>query len=205
MNDLVSWIREESAAGLARLAIISVLLVLVLVYLLRGSDIVGPAGEGGGSLRRQPFSDAEPAAAVGLLAQETVRLSGFWPARIQQWAWIIERWAAQYVMDPDLIAAVIQMESGGDPEAVSGSGACGLMQVMARDTTGQYGAMFADRPTCAELKDPETNIGWAVHYLAVLYHQNGADWREALWRYGPLDRGYSYADAVLALYARSKE
>jgi soluble lytic murein transglycosylase-like protein len=142
---------------------------------------------------------AQPAAVPAL------RLSASWPASIQQWAPIIERWAGQYAMDPDLIAAVMQMESGGNPNAVSRSGACGLLQVMARDTTAAYGRMFAGRPTCAELKDPERNISWAVHYLAVLYQRNGADWREALHRYGPIDVGYSYADRVLALYQRSKQ
>jgi hypothetical protein len=64
--------------------------------------------------------------------------------------------------------------------------------------------MFSARPTCAELKDPNTNIGWAVHYLATLHARNNADWRQALYRYGPMDVGYRYADLVLSHYARAK-
>jgi soluble lytic murein transglycosylase-like protein len=138
-------------------------------------------------------------------APDVLRLSASWPAGVRQWAPIIERWAAQYAIDPDLIGAVVFVESAGNPNAVSRSGACGLMQVMARDTTAQYGRMFADRPTCAELKDPERNISWAVHYLAVLYERNGHDWRQALYRYGPVDRGYTYADLVLARWQAAKD
>jgi soluble lytic murein transglycosylase-like protein len=130
---------------------------------------------------------AEPAAAV-----PTLRLSASWPASIQQWAPLLEKWGTQYAIDPDLLAAVVQMESGGNPGAVSHSGACGLMQVMARDTTGAYGRMFAARPTCQELQDPERNISWAVHYLATLYQRNGADWRQALYHYGPVDACWRY-------------
>lgn len=131
-------------------------------------------------------------------------LSPYWPEAVRQWGPVIGRWAAQYAIDPDLIAAVVDVESGGNPNAVSGSGACGLLQVMARDTTGAYGPMFASRPTCAELKDPDTNVGWAVNYLTALYERSGADWREALYHYGPSDRGYTYADLVLAHYARAE-
>ncbi len=39
-------------------------------------------------------------------------------------------WSAAYNVDPNLIATVIQIESCGDPTAVSSSGAQGLFQVM---------------------------------------------------------------------------
>jgi soluble lytic murein transglycosylase-like protein len=123
---------------------------------------------------------------------------------VQRFAPLIVKWADQYAIDPDLIAAVMTVESGGNPQAVSRSGACGLMQVMARDTARVLPHLFRDRPTCAELKNPDFNTGWGVHYLAVLYQRNGADWREALYRYGPMDQGYAYADRVWALYQQSK-
>ena len=153
-----------------------------------------------------PAEDARTAQdATGAADGASLPLAATWPASVRQWEHVITRWAGQYAMDPDLLAAVVLVESGGNPEAVSHSGACGLMQVMARDTTAAYGRMFADRPTCAELTDPERNIGWAVHYLATLYERNGHDWREALRRYGPSDRGYQYADLVLAHYQKHAE
>jgi len=46
---------------------------------------------------------------------------------MDQW---IEQAAEMTSLDPELIRAVIAVESGGDPSAVSPKGACGLMQLM---------------------------------------------------------------------------
>jgi soluble lytic murein transglycosylase-like protein len=43
---------------------------------------------------------------------------------------LIYAWATAYNVDPNLIATVIQIESCGDPKAISSSGARGLFQVM---------------------------------------------------------------------------
>ena len=43
---------------------------------------------------------------------------------------LIEKYAAQYDLDPYFIAAVINTESGFDASAVSSAGAQGLMQIM---------------------------------------------------------------------------
>lgn len=138
-------------------------------------------------------------------AQSTVALEeqtpeSRWPIEIGKWDYLIVPIAEQYVMDPDLIRAVIYVESFGREWVVSKSGACGLMQIMARDSSQVRPWLFRDRPTCDELKDPEFNVGWGVQYLATLYHIYDNDWREALMHYGPLYRGYEYADQVIALW-----
>ena len=69
---------------------------------------------------------------------------------------LIEKIAAQYGADPDLIAAVIQAESSFDPYAVSSSGASGLMQLMPATAAGLgVGDVF----------DPEQNIDGGVRFL----------------------------------------
>jgi soluble lytic murein transglycosylase-like protein len=103
-----------------------------------------------------------------------------------------------------LIAAVILQESGGNSMAYSSSGAVGLMQVMPRDgLAAQFqcvnGPCFASRPAIAELQDPAYNIEYGTRMLAGLVSRTG-EVREALKAYGPMDRGYSYADTVLAIY-----
>lgn len=52
------------------------------------------------------------------------------PASVRRWEQIIGRSAERHGLDPNLVAALIMTESGGDPAAVSPKGAIGLMQVM---------------------------------------------------------------------------
>jgi soluble lytic murein transglycosylase-like protein len=49
------------------------------------------------------------------------------------------------------------------------------------------------------LRDPEFNVEYGTQMLARLFERHG-NLRDALRAYGPMDRGYSYADKVLALY-----
>jgi Transglycosylase SLT domain len=52
------------------------------------------------------------------------------PAAVRRWAFLIVPAAHRYHLSPGLIAAVMTMESGGDPLAYSPSDARGLMQVL---------------------------------------------------------------------------
>ncbi len=58
------------------------------------------------------------------------RLSSVFTPEVRYWSPLIYAWAATYKIDPNLIATVIQIESCGDSQAVSRSGAQGLFQVM---------------------------------------------------------------------------
>jgi soluble lytic murein transglycosylase-like protein len=127
-----------------------------------------------------------------------------YPQGILQWCDIITTLATQAELPPNLIAAVILQESGGDATAFSSSGAVGLMQVMPRDGIAASfecinGPCFASRPAIEELKDPSFNIEYGTRMLAGLITRLGS-LQEALKAYGPMDVGYSYADKVLAIY-----
>jgi soluble lytic murein transglycosylase-like protein len=126
------------------------------------------------------------------------------PQEILQWCEIITTLAKQVELPPNLVAAIILQESGGDAKAYSSSGAVGLMQVMPRDGIAASfecinGPCFASRPTIEELLDPKYNIEYGTHMLAGLITKLGSP-REALKAYGPMDVDYSYADKVLAIY-----
>ena len=56
-------------------------------------------------------------------------MSGFSPS-VQYWEDEILSWADTYLLDPYLVATVMQIESCGNPQAVSPVGAQGLFQVM---------------------------------------------------------------------------
>lgn len=71
-------------------------------------------------------------------------------------------------LDPHLVAALIRVESRWDPQAVSRTGALGLMQVMPPTAAWAAERMgFADyRPE--QLTDPAVNIRIGTWYLAYL-------------------------------------
>ncbi len=133
-------------------------------------------------------------------------VSGKYPQDILQWCGFISTYASKNHLDPNLVAATMLQESGGNPNAYSGSGAVGLLQVMPKDGLAASfmcsgGPCFANRPSTAQLKDPEYNVSYSTGMLSGLKSRYGSD-REALRSYGPMDVGYSYADTVLAIYQR---
>lgn len=127
-----------------------------------------------------------------------------YPSGILQWCRIIEENAEEFGLDPLLIAAVMKVESGGQPQVISHSGAVGLMQVMPRDGIAAgfqciNGPCFASRPMTDELLDPGFNVAFGTRMLSGLIEKQG-NLRDALKSYGPYDVGYWYADLVLQLY-----
>ena len=79
-----------------------------------------------------------------------------------------------YEVDPLLIEAVMKRESNLNPNAVSGKGAVGLMQIMPK--TAREIADILEIPNYSEdmLKDPQVNIMFGAYYLArLLSYYNG--------------------------------
>lgn len=139
---------------------------------------------------------APESAAVGTL-------SPFWDEMVRRWEPLILEKASHYGIDPDLVAAVMMVESGGDPNAVSRSGAIGLMQVMPYDAE-----RFPSRPAAEDLFDPAFNIEWGVRILAEEIAWAGGDVSKGLMAYyggraqaeAGLPRVRLYAARVMALY-----
>lgn len=91
---------------------------------------------------------------------------------------------------PQLVLAVIDVESAFDPFAVSSAGAVGLMQVMPF-WPSQLGLSNKD------LIDVELNIRMGTSILAYYLEREGGDYRRALGRYnGSLGKRH-YPDLVL--------
>lgn len=164
---------------------------------------------GGASTEAQPSpqeSKPETARSESSSNGGECSLSSAYPASIQQWCGLIESAASQHNLDPNLIAAVMLQESGGNASAYSANGAVGLMQVMPRDglaaeficSSGQ--PCFQNRPSMQELYDPAFNIDYGVRMLAGLINRNGS-LRDGLLAYGPMGIGYSYADQILNIMA----
>jgi len=113
-----------------------------------------------------------------------------------RWESDILRWATAYHLDPNLIATVMALESGGDPKAVSPAGARGLFQVM----PGHFAA--GEAPL-----DPETNARRGLVYLRQAWEAAGGDVYRTLAAYngglGVLQLPESQWPAETRAYARA--
>lgn len=114
---------------------------------------------------------------------------------------IIETTAEKHGIDSGLIRAVVQAESGYDPQALSAKGAQGLMQLMPA-TAHELGV--------ANAFDPAQNVDGGTRYLAQLLKRYDGDENKALaaYNWGPtnVDSGKrppaetrTYLTRVLAL------
>ena len=76
--------------------------------------------------------------------------------------------SARNGLDPALVAAVINTESGFVPDSRSNEGAVGLMQLV--PDTAEFVARLPDRPSPApdRLEVPEVNIAYGARYLRYL-------------------------------------
>ena len=90
--------------------------------------------------------------------------------------------AERYKLQPELLQAVIEVESKYDEKAVSHVGAVGAMQLV--PTTARWIAQESGNPY-GDLKDPAINIplgAWYLRYLINKYHGNLDTWiREKNW------------------------
>ena len=75
---------------------------------------------------------------------------------VRRWA---DHWTAEYGVERELVYAVIEVESGGNPNAISSAGAVGVMQLMP-----ETAAVFRVRNRF----DVEDNVRAGVAYLAWL-------------------------------------
>lgn len=122
-----------------------------------------------------------------------------------QYSSIINRHAKAQNVDPDLIAAIIQQESGGNGRAVSNKGAGGLMQLMPQTARGLG---------VTDVFDPEQNIAGGTKYVAQMLKRYNGNVEKALWAYnagpGNADKGNlpdetkKYIPSVMARYKRLK-
>jgi soluble lytic murein transglycosylase len=157
----------------------------------------------------QELADSQEAEQLGVsrFMKDSTALWGGERRRVEA---AIVREARRNGLDPLLVAAVIQVESRFDPFAVSGVGACGLMQLM--PPTAEWLLSRDVKP--AHLFNPVLNIELGTLYLSQLMEQFGGDLNKALVAYnaGPsvarsLQRGSKawkrltqYPKAVLTAY-----
>ncbi len=119
-------------------------------------------------------------------------------------ALLVERWADERGLDPRLVQAVVQVESGYNPRALSNKGAIGLMQLM----PGTARDLRVDDPW-----NPDQNVSGGTEYLRRMLDFFSGDLELALAAYNagpqavlehagipPYAQTQAYVRKVLCLY-----
>jgi soluble lytic murein transglycosylase-like protein len=116
------------------------------------------------------------------LKPESDHITSSWiPATVRKWDKPINEMAEKYNVDPNLIAIIITMESGGNAKAHSEADAKGLMQITP-PTAQDIAAKFLKEPTQKyDLLDPKTNIEFGTAYLSYLRDEFGTEEQGPTW------------------------
>ncbi|MCP5094164.1 MAG: transglycosylase SLT domain-containing protein [Chloroflexi bacterium] len=97
-------------------------------------------------------------------AATTGAISPVFSQEVQYWASKIVTWSAIYELDPNMVATIMQIESCGDPKAISSAGAQGLFQVMPfHFSTGD------------DMLHPETNAMKGLAYFSERLQQTSGE------------------------------
>lgn len=98
------------------------------------------------------------------------------PDTVQHWRSLIVEMAQRYDLDPNLVAIIITIESGGFSGASSEASAQGLMQITpaaAQDISRRY---LKQPRTEYDVADPATNVEFGTAFLSHLRDQFAEPW-----------------------------
>lgn len=128
-------------------------------------------------------------AGVAIAAGWVLREEPVWYDRLRyplRYEVIVRGHAANYDLDPALLAAVIYTESRFDADARSDAGAVGLMQLLPDTARGIAMRTGGDRFVVSDLLEPELNVrygSWYLRHLLRLYDDER--WALAAYHAGP--------------------
>lgn len=154
-------LQKAKPLGIRHYTFVVMLFLLVLLGLLLISNGVKAEGQDSQLMSTRITAVKPTAAPISLSLNEpetpTSYLSHVFTPTVLRWEKQITEAALRYDFDPNLLAIIVQIESCGDPQAVSHAGAVGLGQVM------PYHFAAGENPY-----DPVTNLN-----RAALYYYNG--------------------------------
>lgn len=91
-------------------------------------------------------------------------ISAIFTPEVRHWESKIIQWSAEHDLDPNIVATIMQIESCGDPEAVSVAGARGLFQVMPFHFSANENML-----------DPDTNAKRGLNFFNEQLRYTGND------------------------------
>lgn len=141
--------------------LVGVLLFALLVMPQLAKADLSPL-ESGSAETINPVTTAGDAASKAVNYQG--KISAVFSDEVKYWESDIVRWANEYSLDPDMVATIMQIESCGDPQALSIAGAQGLFQVMPfHFSAGE------------DMLEPNTNARRGMNYFAERLVQTAGD------------------------------
>lgn len=169
--DPIRQVQRRMGVILALSLAMMMILALTLPPLLAASA----AGEEAETAAVSPPPSPDTATDETAVSPPSGALSPVFTPEVHHWEPQILAWAETHDLDPNLVATVMQIESCGDPNAVSVAGAQGLFQVM---------PFHFHRGE--QMQDPETNARRGVGYLkAQLARTNDPGMAMASYNGGP--------------------
>lgn len=137
------------------LAVVSMIIVVFSLFVLP-RNLGASASKSSGTVA-ETQSDQPPANlevnAIPESAAASGAISPIFTPEIQHWENKIIEWSATHALDPNIVATIMQIESCGDPQAVSIAGARGLFQVMPFHFSGNENML-----------DPDTNATRGLNF-----------------------------------------
>lgn len=145
-----------------------VIILVAVIFFVIGFGFAVVRGTGGGvaseSVSEASAETTADESAAPLPPPSAGGIASLFTPEVQHWAPQIVAWSAAAGVDPNMAATVMQIESCGDPNAVSIAGAQGLFQVMPfHFDAGE------------NMQDPDTNARRGLAYLALGMQQTNGD------------------------------
>lgn len=138
--------------------------IMTLVYTSSYGGAGGqPQAENNTSNPEQPQAEALQGATFSG-AEFQGNIASFFTKEVKYWESKIVEWGQLYGVDPNIVATVMQIESCGDPKAISSAGAQSLFQVMPFHFTAGENSM-----------DPDTNAKRGMIFMADLLSRSNGD------------------------------
>ncbi len=169
-SDYVDWYHDPVRQAQQRVVIV---LCLVLMVSTSFALLAVPRNIGTGSGGTQEIATQGDTTIVHTAEQQVASaashaagngIATLFTPEVQYWAADIVRWSAEHDVDPNAAATIMQIESCGNPQAVSVAGARGLFQVMPFHFTANENML-----------DPDTNAFRGLNFLVEQLRYTGGD------------------------------
>jgi len=174
-------------------------LLALSAFLISGVPVARDTGAGVMSGARLAATSTAQPVGVALTVERSLRLinPGLAPRERARIGAAIDRYSAQYDLDPDLVLAIVLVESDARPWAHSPKGAVGLMQVMPH--------MMQPMGLAGNFATIESNIEAGCRILADNIRRLGVERGISAYFWGSHIRGVAYLEKVLEARERVRD